>query len=131
MRYIKLSESSEQELHHLYQTSKQTTVRKRSHCLLLSHRGMSMQALSGIFGVQRTTIGRWFNHWLSGQAAGLPIGSGRGRKKKLAGLEVGVIKGYVDDNSRCLDTVVAKLEQVHGVQVSKKTLQRFLKTAAV
>lgn len=131
MRQIKLSESSQQELYHLYQTSNQATVRKRSHCILLSHQGMSMQELSGIFGVQRNTIGRWFNHWLSGQAAGLLIGSGRGRKKKLAGLEAGVIKGYVNEDSRCLATVVAKLEQAHGLQVSKKTLQRFLKTAAV
>ncbi len=129
MRTIKLTEAEQVNLKRHYQTSTDATVRKRSQCLLLSQQGISIQVLSQTFGVQRATISRWFNSWETTQQ--LAISSGRGRKKKLSGLEVDVIKEYVAENSRALDTVVARLAQVHGVQISKKTLQRFLKTRAV
>lgn len=129
MRIIKLTEEEQANLKRHYQTSKDATVRKRSHCLLLSHQGISIQSLSETFGVQRATISRWFSSWETTQ--GLAISSGRGRKKKLSGLDVSLIKEYVAENSRALDTVVARLAQAHGVQISKKTLQRFLKTRAV
>ncbi|QMU31025.1 helix-turn-helix domain-containing protein [Adhaeribacter radiodurans] len=112
-----------------YQTSKDGTVRKRSQCLLLSHQGMRIQALSETFGVQRATISRWFNSWETTKA--LAISCGRGRKKKLSGLDGKLLKEYVTQSSRSLDTGIAQLAQTHGVQISKKTLQRFLKTRAV
>jgi transposase len=127
MRIIKLTAAEQGALQKLYRESNDATVRKRSQCLLLSYQGKNIAALSQIFNVQRATISRWFSNWEKTQS--LTIGSGRGRKKKLSGLDVDLIKEYVDENSRALDTVVAKLEQAHGVQVSKKTLQRFLKTA--
>jgi len=126
---MKLTEEEQEKLEKLYRTSTSATIRQRSHCLLLSHQGKSIQALSETFGVQRATISRWFSSWETTKQ--LAIGSGRGRKKKLSGLDVALIKGYVAENSRALDTVVAKLAQAHGVQISKKTLQRFLKTRAV
>lgn len=126
---MKLTEEEQEKLEKLYRTSTSATVRKRSQCLLLSHQGLSIQSLSQTFGVQRATISRWFSSWEL--TKGLAIGSGRGRKKKLLGLDVNLIKGYVAENSRALDTVVAKLAQTHNVQISKKTLQRFLKTRAV
>ncbi len=129
MRLIKLTEEEQEKLKKHYHDSKDATVGKRSQCLLLSHQGISIQALSQTFGVQRATISRWFSSWETTQ--GLAIGSGRGRKKKLSGLDVDLIKEYVAEDSRALDTVVARLAQAHGVQVSKKTLQRFLKTRAV
>lgn len=129
MRIIKLTTAEQENLKSTYQTSTNATVRKRSQCLLLSHQGISVQALSQTFGVQRATICRWFNSWETTQQ--LAISSGRGRKKKLSGLDVNLIKEYVAENSRSLDTVVARLAQEHGVQISKKTLQRFLKTRAV
>lgn len=129
MRMIKLTEEEQQRLGKLYGESKDATVRKRSQCLLLSHQGLSMELLSETFGVQRATIGRWFSSWETTQ--GLAIGNGRGRKRKLSGMDVDLLKTYVNENSRSLDTVVAKLQQAHGVEVSKKTLQRFLKTRAI
>ncbi len=129
MRIIKLTAAEQEKLKSTYQTSTNATVRKRSQCLLLSHQGISIQALSQTFGVQRATICRWFSGWETTQQ--LAIRSGRGRKKKLSGLDVNLIKEYVAENSRALDTVVVRLAQEHGVQISKKTLQRFLKTRAV
>ena len=129
MRIIKLTKAEQENLKSTYQTSTNATVRKRSQCLLLSHQGISVQALSQTFGVQRATICRWFSSWETTQQ--LAISSGRGRKKKLSGLDVNLIKEYLAENSRALDTVVARLAQEHGVQISKKTLQRFLKTRAV
>ena len=131
MRLIRLTELEQRTLKKLYLEGKSCTVRKRSHCLLLSHQGVSMRELSVTFGVQRATIGRWFTSWEKQQQAGLSIVRGRGRKKKLAGLDTQLIKDYVDENSRALDTVLAKRAQDHDVLVSKKTLQRFLKTSTL
>lgn len=128
MRLIKLTEEEQLDLKKLYRKSSNATVRKRSQCLLLSSQGKSIEELSHLFGVQRNTISRWFSNWESGQQAGLSIGSGRGRKKKLGLVDVQLIKDYVAENGRELNTVLAKLEQEHPVQLSKKTLQRFLKT---
>jgi transposase len=128
MRIIKLSKEEEQDLQKLYRESSNATVRKRSQCILLSSQGKSIAELSHLFGVQRNTVSRWFSNWEREQQAGLSIGSGRGRKKKLGMLDAQLIKDYVAENGRELNTVLAKLEQEHHVQLSKKTLQRFLKT---
>jgi len=53
--------------------------------------------------------------------------AGRGRKKKLAGIEQRQLEAYVAEHSRNLQVVVALLKEKHAVEVSKKTLQRFLK----
>ncbi len=128
MRYIRLSEAEEKQLEIVYQTSPYVLERRRSQCLLLSHRGKSIQELASIFGVNRLCITPWLNKWESAGKAGILLPAGRGRKKKLAGLPPPQIEAYVQQHSRQLQAVVALLKEQHGVVVSKKTLQRFLKT---
>lgn len=127
MRYIELSKEEEQELAALYQRSPHVMERSRSHCLLLSHRGQDIKDLATIFGVNRLCITRWLDKWERGGISGILLQPGRGRKKKLAGLEVKQIAAYVGQHNRNLNAVVALLKEKHAVAVSKKTLQRFLK----
>jgi len=128
MRYIKLTETEEQELRAVYKKSLYKVERERSQCLLLSHSGKSIKELSQVFEVSRLTITKWLNRWQSGGKAGILLRPGRGRKKKLAGLEEEQLAGYVESNSRNLNAVVALIKEKHAVVVHKKTLQRFLKT---
>lgn len=128
MRNIRLTEQEEQELSLLYKSSPYLTDRKRSQCLLLSHRGKSINELAGIFGVTRLTITNWLDKWKGGGLDGIRLGSGRGRKRKLAGICQEQLEAYVAAHSRNLNAVVALIKERHAVEVSKKTLQRFLKT---
>jgi len=127
MRYIKLTEQEQKELEHLYGNGSYIVERRRSQCLLLSAQGKSIGELTSIFGVSRLTITRWLDKWQAGKAA-IALQPGRGRKKKLAGIGQEQLEAYVAENSRNLNAVVAIIKEKHGVVVSKKTLQRFLKT---
>lgn len=128
MRNIRLTEQEEKELQEVYKSSGYVVERKRSHCLLLSHRGKSINELSSIFGVTRLTITNWLDKWKQGGLECIRLGSGRGRKQKLAGIGRELLEAYVEEHSRNLNAVVALLQERHAVEVSKKTLQRFLKT---
>lgn len=127
MRQIKLKQEEERVLERLYRHSGNATERRRAHCLLLSHRGSSINELSRVFDVRRSTISGWLKGWESRGLESLRVAQGRGRKKKLAGLAPELIEGYVEQQARNLRAVAARIGQEHGVEVSKKTLQRFLK----
>lgn len=128
MRYIKLNKEDEAYLRGIYHKSGYLVERRRSQCLLLSHQGKHINELASIFGVQRLCITRWLDKWESGGQAGILLQPGRGRKQKLWGLEAGQLEAYVQEHSRNLSAVLALLKERHAVEVSKKTLQRFLKT---
>ena len=129
MRLIRLTKEEQGTLQKLYRESSKATVRQRSQCLLLSHQGKSIDELSRLFGVQRNTVSRWFNNWEKQSQASLSIQDGRGRKKKLGCLDAQVVKDYVAEHGRALNTVLAKLEQEHQLQISKKNLATFFKNS--
>lgn len=128
MRNISLTEQEVADLQELYKSSSYLVERKRSQCLLLSHQGRSINELAGIFGVTRLTITNWLDKWKQGGLDGIRLESGRGRKQKLAGIGQEQLEAYVQQHSRNLHAVVALIKEKHAVVVSKKTLQRFLKT---
>lgn len=128
MRNIRLTEKEEGELKEVYKSSSYLIERKRSQCLLLSHQGKSINELAGMFGVTRLTITNWLDKWKQGGLKGVRLESGRGRKQKLAGIGQEQLVAYVEAHSRNLNAVVALIKEKHAVAVSKKTLQRFLKT---
>ena len=128
MRTIRLTEQEEKELQEVYKSSGYIIERRRSQCLLLSHRGKSINELAGIFGVTRLTITNWLDKWKEGGLEGIRLESGRGRRQKLAGIGQEQLEAYVEGHSRNLNAVLALLREKHAVEVSKKTLQRFLKT---
>jgi len=128
MRYVRLTEQEEEKLKEVYKSSGNSLERKRSQCLLLSHQGKPINELAGIFGVSRLTITNWLDKWEAGGVGGIRFGPGRGRKQKLAGIGQEQLEAYVEGHSRNLNAVVALLKEKHAVEVSSKTLQRFLKT---
>jgi len=128
MRNISLTEQEAKELKELYKSGRYMIERKRSQCLLLSHQGKSINELANIFGVSRLTITNWLDKWQNGGLEGIRLQPGRGRKQKLFGIEQEQLEAYVEHHSRNLKAVVALIKEKHAVEVSKKTLQRFLKT---
>lgn len=125
MRYVTLKT---EEIEALERSSKSSnnTIRKRSHCLLLSHQGRTISDLASIFDVSRRTIERWFDKWEKEGMNSLPITTGRGVKTRLKGLEK-VISKLLEIHSRNLKNVLLHLEEKHNIRICKKTLQNFLK----
>ncbi len=126
MRYVSLKKEEIEALKKLQKNSTDNTVRKRSHCLLLSHQRRTITDLSGIFDVNRRTIERWLDSWAKNGLDSLPIQPGRGVKTRLKGLEPEVEK-QLKEHNRNLKNVLAYLEEQHNIVICKKTLQNFLK----
>lgn len=61
------------------------TIRKRSHCLLLSNQGRTIIDLTSIFDVDRRTIERWFDRWEIEGINSLPIASWQRSKNTTQG----------------------------------------------
>ncbi len=64
-----------------------STVKKRSQCLLLSHQKRTITDLSAFFCVNRRTIERWFDSWAKRGIDSLAIQPGRWVKPRLKGLK--------------------------------------------
>jgi len=126
MRYVELKTEELEALEKLQKNSTDNTVRKRSHCLLLSHQRRTITDLSGIFDVNRRTIERWLDSWAKNGFDSLSIQPGRGVKTRLKGLET-VISEQLKEHSRNLKNVLTFLEKQHNIIICKKTLQNFLK----
>ncbi|HWR95049.1 MAG TPA: helix-turn-helix domain-containing protein [Flavobacterium sp.] len=125
MRYVILKT---EEIEALESSSKNSnnTIKKRSHCLLLSNQGRTIIDLASIFDVDRRTIERWFDKWEKEGLESLPITTGRGVKTRLRGLEE-VLSEQLEIHSRNLKNVLLNLEEKHNIRICKKTLQNFLK----
>lgn len=125
MRYVTLK-TEEIESLELSCKDANNTIRKRSHCLLLSNQGRTITDLASIFDVDRRTIERWFDKWQEQGVNSLPITNGRGVKTRLKGLE-NVLSEQLESHSRNLKNVLLYLEEHHDIRICKKTLQNFLK----
>ena len=125
MRYVTLKADEIEALEQGIKSSN-NTIRKRSHCLLLSHQGRTIIDMASIFDVDRRTIERWFDKWEKEGVNSLPITTGRGVKTRLKGLEK-VISKLLEIHSRNLKNVLLHLEEKHNIRICKKTLQNFLK----
>ena len=126
MRYITLKTEELETLEQLYKNSRDNMVRKRSHCLILSHQKHTITDLSRIFAVSRRTIERWFDGWGQSGVDSLQMIPGRGAKTLLKGYEDEVAE-QLELNSRNLKNVLTYFEEKHKITICKKTLQNFLK----
>ena len=64
MRFIKgLSHETINLLKRIYAQSKYHQVRRRAHCIMLSHEGYKTTELMEIFDVTLVTISNWFDAW--------------------------------------------------------------------
>ena len=125
MRYVTLKADEIEALEQGIKSSN-NTIRKRSHCLLLSHQGRTIIDMADIFDVDRRTIERWFDKWEKEGVNSLPITTGRGVKTRLKGLEE-VLSKLLEIHSRNLKNVLLHLEEKHNIRICKRTLQNFLK----
>ena len=126
MRYITLKKEEIEELEYLHQNSLNNTVRKRSQCLVLSHKRHKINDLASIFKVSRRTIERWYDSWIEIGVDSLSIADGRGAKTLLKNYSLEVSQ-QLELHNRNLKNVLIYFEEQHNIIICKKTLQNFLK----
>lgn len=132
-RFITLTEVQKHSLEKGYKTGKSHLFRRKCHCILLSHEGKTVRELAELFEVSLLSIYTWLNRWESGGIEGLKLKPGRGRPAKLRTdnqKQVKIVKTLVENEPKNLNRVVGQVQSQLGVDVSKKTLQRFLKSPA-
>lgn len=129
MRQIHLTGEEKAYLEDRYHHGVNQIERRRSHCLLLSNQGFAIKALMQIFNVRYATILDWFNNWESEGRASIAIKPGRGNKKKLSEIDNQELEQRLDKHRRNLKGFIAEIKQAYQIQVSKRTVQRFLKTS--
>ena len=113
-----------------YTFEKRRLFRRKCHCILLSHEKKTVKELSSFFGISIHSIRKWLNLWERQGIEGLKLKPGRGRKPKLKTDEkthVETVKTLIENEPKNLNRVTNQIEDKLGIEVSKKTLKRFLK----
>ena len=128
MRFINnLNPETRKLLTRIYKQSSRHESRQRAHCILLSDNGFSISDIVDILGVHLNTIYNWLNGWEKTGLLSLFRSKGQGRKTKLGDLSVKIIIGLVEKHPNKLKKVVLELYKKYGVQVSVRTIIRYLK----
>jgi transposase len=130
-KYIEnLTEEQKSSLKKGYTYGKSPLFRRKCHCILLSHEKKTVKELSSFYGISIHSIRKWLNLWERQGIEGLKLKPGRGRKPKLKTDEkthVETVKTLIENEPKNLNRVTNQIEDKLGIEVSKKTLKRFLK----
>lgn len=130
-RFIeKLTEAQKSALEKGYRTGKSHLYRRKCHCILLSHERKTVKELATFFKVSEHSIYAWLNLWENNGIKALELQPGRGRPPKLKVTDeeqVKQVKTLVENEPKNLNRVVGQIKSELDIDLSKKTLQRFLK----
>ncbi len=130
-RFIeKLTAAQNRSLERGYRTGKSHLYRRKCHCILLSNEGKTVQELAELYGVKTRTVYSWFDLWESEGIKGLALKPGRGRKPKLNAsdeTQVKIVKALIENEPKNLNRVVGQIKSQLDIDLSKRTLKRFLK----
>lgn len=115
-------------LQRLQRSSVHHAVRQRAHCLLLNHQGWKQKELAEILGVSLKTVSNWFRAWEERGLLGLYERVGRGRKPKLSDEQKEQVRQWAREHPKQLKKIIQKVKETWGIEVSKDTLKRVLKS---
>jgi transposase len=125
-----LTKEQVKELNHLYTTDGSHKVRQNAHIILLKSQGHSSEYITTLSGYPKhaVTINTWLNRYESSGIAGLKNKAGQGRKKILnKATDETIVKDIVKSERQRLTYAKSLIEKELDVQMSKRTLTRFLK----
>jgi transposase len=130
-RFIeKLTEVQKSALEKGYRRGKSHLYRRKCHCILLSHEKNAVKELATLFKVSEHSIYKWLSLWEKNGVKALQLQPGRGRPPKLKSTDeeqVKQVKTLVENEPKNLNRVVGQIKSKMNIDLSKKTLQRFLK----
>jgi transposase len=129
MRFIHdLSTETVRLLQRFHKQSRHHRVRQRAHCILLSFQGYATNTLADIFHVDRITIYHWFNAWEQQGLPGLYDRKGPGRLPLFNPDQKEQIRQWITMFPKNLNKIRALIHEKYGLEVSKQTIKRVLKS---
>jgi len=132
MRFIQgLSHETTQLLQRIYTHSEHHRVRQRAHGVLLSFQGYTPKELAHIFHVDRITIYHWFDAWETRRFPGLYNRKGQGRPPSFTPEQKDEMRQWAKLFPKNLNKIGACIRDSFGLDVSKQTIKRVLKSFEV
>ena len=129
MRFIQdVSNETIHLLQRIHKQSRHHRVRQRAHCILLSIQGYTTHHLVDIFHVDRITIYHWFNAWEQRGLPGLYDRKGKGRLPLFNADQKEQIRQWIKMFPKNLSKIRALIHDEFGLDVSKQTIKRVLKS---
>jgi len=117
-----------QKLKYLNKHAKSFQERRRSHALLLSHRGHTKQEIASILQVTQRSVFLWLSEFKQRGVESLKPKSGRGRKTKLcAKKDKKIVKKYIEIYPNQPKKAYALTLKEINIDISYDTFKRFLK----
>jgi len=124
-----LTEDKINRLKEITKNSEKPRVRQRSHAILLSYEGFSIDQIAEILGTGRDAVSRWLDAWDDSGFEGLNDKPRPGGPCKLTADEKQLVIDLAKETPRSIPTIQAQLFEQTGKRVSDSTLKRLLKTA--
>lgn len=122
-----LSPTEIAELIENYQAHPNFRVRNRSHAVLLSHQGYSVDQIAQICRVDRDTVSLWLNQWNQSKFAGLADEVRSGRPRTLTPAQEEQAVEIALQNPRFPKRQINEIAAATGKQISEWTLKALLK----
>ena len=130
MRFVPaLSESSRKQLTTLFKYHDSHSVRRRSHSILLSADGFTIDEIARIYQIHRDTVGTTFDKWKRDGIAGLFDDPRSGRPSKLSDDEADEAVKLLKEEPRSIKKALAATREKTGKEISEWTLKRIAKNA--
>jgi transposase len=130
MRFVPaLSESGRKQLTALFKYHDSHSVRRRSHSILLSADGFTIDEIARIYQIHRDTVGTTFDKWKRDGIAGLFDDPRSGRPSKLSEDEADEAVKLLKEEPRSIKKALAATREKTGKEISEWTLKRIAKNA--
>ena len=110
-----------------HQTNQNFRVRNRSHAVLLSAQGYSVDQIAQICRVDRDTVSLWLNQWNQSKLAGLADEARSGRPRTLTAQEEEQAVEIALLNPRFPARQINEIKAATGKQISEFSLKVLLK----
>ena len=116
MRFVAtLSESEKEQLTALFKYHDLHSVRRRSHAILLSADGFTIDEIARIYQIHRDTVGTTFDRWERDGIESLFDGPRSGRPSKLSGEEANAAVEKLKEDPRSIKKALAATQERKAV----------------
>ena len=130
MRFVQpLSKSDKEQLTALFKHHNSYSVRRRSHSILLSADGFTIDEIARIYQIHRDTVGTTFDRWEKDGIEGLFDDPRSGRPPKLSDDEADEAVELLKEDPRSIKKALAATKEKTGKEISEWTLKRIAKSA--
>lgn len=133
-KIVQLNAEQRKDLEKGYRNGKSHTFRRRCQVILLKAENRNSVEVAQIIGCCEVVVNNWLKRFEAQGIKGLETRAGRGRPPILSQQKPEHLKkvaAEIKEHPNSVKTVIAKLEEEFGLEMSPDTLKRFLKKTVI